>query len=341
MSALKFLGKKSWHTGNIKNNEKVWLKEQEEAKEKSRIEELRKQIEEERKLKEAEDLEVKSGRLDPEQLLKRRRINWMYEFEPSRNHDSEKVVNDKEREEILTGKKDVTLETLENEKEKAGPSMIDLENKMREDPLLDIKRQRMQAAKVQHLRKLYGVQDPHSSDTTQKMKRKQYRQAVREERRRRREARQPLRSEMSAYGRSYKDAEDVPHPLKTKTTETLQRNSVPFEEKRGEYGLRIPEGSRTAFAKKTHTPCRGRFDQRPPQPPIPSRSRRRFDQPPGFAASQEKKTTNLNRKDKERILEQMRQDAEEIEIQRKIRTGTFESDCKAGGFDSRKRKFSE
>ncbi|KAI0566534.1 pre-mRNA-splicing factor CWC25-like protein [Gracilaria domingensis] len=340
MSALKFLSKKSWHTANIKNSEKVWLKEQEEAKEKSRIEELQKQIEEERKLKEAEELEVKAGRLDPEQLLKRRRINWMYEFGPSQSQGQEKQVNEKEQEDILTGKKEVTLQTLEEEKEKAEPSMIDIENKMREDPLLDIKRQRIQIAREQQLRQLYGGRESHSSERAEKLKRKQYRQAVREERRRRREARRPPRSEISTYAKSYMDSEDVSEFRRPEQTEPVRRHSTTFENEKSEYGLQLPEQGSGVVVNKRFIPRRRRFDQPPVQASGPTRTRRRFDQPPGFTCSSERATTEVGREDKATMLEQMRKDAEQIDFERKARTARYESDTRSGEIGSRKRKFS-
>ena len=64
MSALQFLNKKSWHTSTIKNNEKVWIREQEAAKEAARIAELQKQIAEERRQQDLQRLEEESGRVD-------------------------------------------------------------------------------------------------------------------------------------------------------------------------------------------------------------------------------------------------------------------------------------
>jgi len=41
MSALKFLGKKSWHTGTIQNQERVWLAEQKKDEEDKKMQILR------------------------------------------------------------------------------------------------------------------------------------------------------------------------------------------------------------------------------------------------------------------------------------------------------------
>ena len=49
---LAFLNKKGWHTGGYKNQEEVWKREQEAQREKAKVEELKKQILEERQMME-------------------------------------------------------------------------------------------------------------------------------------------------------------------------------------------------------------------------------------------------------------------------------------------------
>lgn len=50
--SLAFLAKKSWHTTNISNQEKVWLRQQEKEQEKKKTELLQKQMKEEREIEE-------------------------------------------------------------------------------------------------------------------------------------------------------------------------------------------------------------------------------------------------------------------------------------------------
>lgn len=50
--SLAFLAKKSWHTTNLKNQERVWDKQQEQEREKKRVEMLQKQLKEEREMEE-------------------------------------------------------------------------------------------------------------------------------------------------------------------------------------------------------------------------------------------------------------------------------------------------
>lgn len=74
--SLKFLSKKSWNTTNIKNVEKVWIAEQNAEKEKKKLAELQKQINEERQIRELRELQVASG-----QAVKTvdTSLDWMYE----------------------------------------------------------------------------------------------------------------------------------------------------------------------------------------------------------------------------------------------------------------------
>ena len=58
---LAFLGKKSWHTKNIKNVERVWIAQEKDKAEKKKMEDLQKQIVEERQMAELEQLQVEAG----------------------------------------------------------------------------------------------------------------------------------------------------------------------------------------------------------------------------------------------------------------------------------------
>ena len=58
---LGFLNKKSWHTGGMRQQEEVWKKEQEFAKEQRKTAEIQKQIQEERKREEFADVAAASG----------------------------------------------------------------------------------------------------------------------------------------------------------------------------------------------------------------------------------------------------------------------------------------
>ncbi|GMN36727.1 hypothetical protein TIFTF001_006241 [Ficus carica] len=72
--ALKFLNKKGWHTGSLRNIENVWKAEQKHEAEQKKLEELRKQIHEEKERAEFRQLQEQAG-LVPKQ----ERLDFLYE----------------------------------------------------------------------------------------------------------------------------------------------------------------------------------------------------------------------------------------------------------------------
>ncbi|KAI3718545.1 hypothetical protein L6452_19422 [Arctium lappa] len=72
--ALKFLNKKGWHTGSLRNIENVWKAEQKHEAEQRKLEELRKQIHEERERSEFRLLQEQAG-LVPKQ----ERLDFLYD----------------------------------------------------------------------------------------------------------------------------------------------------------------------------------------------------------------------------------------------------------------------
>lgn len=72
--ALKFLNKKGWHTGSLRNIENVWKAEQKHEAEQKKLEELRKQIQEERERSEFRQLQEQAG-LVPRQ----ERLEFLYD----------------------------------------------------------------------------------------------------------------------------------------------------------------------------------------------------------------------------------------------------------------------
>ncbi|KAF8030458.1 hypothetical protein BT93_E2792 [Corymbia citriodora subsp. variegata] len=67
--ALKFLNKKGWHTGSLRNIENVWKAEQKHDAEQKKLEELRKQIQEERERDEFRLLQEQAGILPRQERL--------------------------------------------------------------------------------------------------------------------------------------------------------------------------------------------------------------------------------------------------------------------------------
>jgi len=93
--SLAFLSKKSWHTANLSNQEKVWMAEQRKATEETKLKELSKQITLER---EREEFERISGRVSSKID---RGIDWMYEGGGAAAEEEDKK---READEYLLGK---------------------------------------------------------------------------------------------------------------------------------------------------------------------------------------------------------------------------------------------
>ncbi|KAI9094625.1 Pre-mRNA splicing factor-domain-containing protein [Phlyctochytrium arcticum] len=138
--------KKSWHPGTLRNQEKVWKKEREAGEEQKKLDQLLKEKNEERQLMELQALaEATGGKKRAE------RLDWMYSGAAGQN----KVVDD-EREAYLLGKKrvDRLVEQGQSVQEMdsaaafqkanaygmSANSVRDTQAKVREDPLLSIKR---------------------------------------------------------------------------------------------------------------------------------------------------------------------------------------------------------
>merc|ERR1711935_1165936 len=72
--SLSFLSKKSWHTTNLKNVEKVWLAEQEQQKEEQKLERWKKEREDER-----QQAELRSLQDEMTKTKRETRVDFLYE----------------------------------------------------------------------------------------------------------------------------------------------------------------------------------------------------------------------------------------------------------------------
>jgi hypothetical protein len=165
MSSLQFLNKKSWHVNTRKNEEKVWLREQAAQKEAARVAELQKQLTEERKLEEIRRLQRESGNGEVSQSAPQ--IDWMYDGPGV----AESLAVTAKREACLLGQKEAELPSKREEQndipvlatgnqmpsaeradsqhfpDDAPDSVVlrEAEAKLREDPLLAIRRQQRES----------------------------------------------------------------------------------------------------------------------------------------------------------------------------------------------------
>ncbi|GAA6063276.1 hypothetical protein JCM10212_004291 [Sporobolomyces blumeae] len=146
--------KKSWHTGTFQNQERVWKKEQEALAERKKLQQLQKELEQERAVQELQRLQREAGG----HQHREDRVEWMYAAPAEGNGP-----NAEELEQYLLGKKRVDQLLRGNEEKmmaesnssnapgasssgtftasSTANSARDTAAKIREDPLLAIKRQ--------------------------------------------------------------------------------------------------------------------------------------------------------------------------------------------------------
>ncbi|RLN89785.1 hypothetical protein BBJ28_00010635, partial [Nothophytophthora sp. Chile5] len=152
--SLAFLAKKSWHTANLRNVEKVWIAEQKHAAEEKKVEELRKNIEEERQLQELRQLQASQGN----KAVALERVDWMYEGpSAAREKTSEDFLLGKEYkgedEKAAVGEADLSTTTKYGSLalSKSALPANDAFSRLNEDPMMLI-RMRQKAAREQVLK---------------------------------------------------------------------------------------------------------------------------------------------------------------------------------------------
>lgn len=327
MSALQFLNKKSWHTRTIHNNEKVWLKEQEAAKEQRRIEELQKKLAEERKIAEIQRLELESGRLDPAEALKRRRLNWMYEHGPANTPEEKKKQEEKERDDVLMGRKDAPLQNSDKDVNER-LVLVDMEAKLREDPMFEVELRRARVMKRDDTLLLEKKRERYTQEELEaKRIRKEERRRIREERRTRREKRD-LRKKQSLSDRhhlSVKGAVDDCDLLDD--DEHMPREMRHDERILREYGLHIPAGGSGVAVTTEFIPRRRETGKggdvntgRSAIPPSPTRSKSpEGSHSEGVGRPPLSPKLRAKAEEKRKLLREMKEDALNLETERRRR----------------------
>lgn len=211
----------------IKNNEKVWLKEQEQAKELKRIQQLQKQLEEERNLEEIQRIEAAAGRLSAADAIKARRLNWMYEMGPSEKQKEKK--KEEEQEKALLGK---TEANVDNEDIGERIELVDAESKLREDPLLLMKMRKRENGGVA-TRKRAGIVRRERGVSTQRDIAESKRKAdEREAKRRRKEERRRIREERAERRQRREGSRNTRYEIEVNETRSEYRDNY---DSRGRY----------------------------------------------------------------------------------------------------------
>lgn len=152
---LAFLGKKSWHTKNIKNVEKVWIAEQKDEAEKKAMADLEKQIREEREINVLWQMQVDAG-------LKKKgteKLDWMYEGPASvsdgaaASAESDEYLLGKAYEPKVTGELKEKLSANADQPPPAQfaykpPSANEMFTRMHEDPMMKIRQHELKAREI-------------------------------------------------------------------------------------------------------------------------------------------------------------------------------------------------
>ncbi|KAK3810563.1 MAG: Pre-mRNA splicing factor-domain-containing protein [Linnemannia gamsii] len=249
--------KKSWHPGTFKNQERVWKEERKAADEDKKIQQMRKELEEERQIQELQRIQEQAGG-------KKRgadRLDWMYQAAPTAG-----ARDEKDQEDYLLGKKSVE-EILKQKAAAAGGGMKslskdadflkqmnkansvkDLQAKVREDPLLAIKRR--EQASLEMLMK--------NPIKMRQLKESKEGGSTRQEPRHRPRSRSPMRKDTRRHSRSRSPVRQDP-----------RRRSR----------SRSPVRQDTRRRSRSRSPVRQDTRRRSPPPPSLSRRRSRSRSP--------------------------------------------------------------
>eukprot|EP01043_Picozoa_sp_COSAG02_P027656 COSAG02_NODE_1642_length_11529_cov_4.449606_13_plen_104_part_00 len=99
---LGFLHKKGFHTGSMQNQERVWKAEQQKMAEDAKLEEIKKQIAEERQVMELQDVAIGE---DGKKKRKEAKVSWLYEVPMAGAADQEAyLLGEKEQEAEAEGR---------------------------------------------------------------------------------------------------------------------------------------------------------------------------------------------------------------------------------------------
>ena len=150
MPGLSFLCKKGWHTSTIKNAERVWIAEQAREREEKKMEDLKRQMMEERQVEEMRTLQRSKGFTTQKHL---ERLDWMYEgpgaaeaqekndeYLLGKKYKSANEVSDAER-----LKQSAASASLRASGAEPAPSASELRSRVHEDPMLMIRMQEEEA----------------------------------------------------------------------------------------------------------------------------------------------------------------------------------------------------
>ncbi|XP_038835092.1 pre-mRNA-splicing factor CWC25 homolog [Salvelinus namaycush] len=239
--------KKSWHPQTMKNIERVWKAEQKHEAEAKKIEELQKELKEERAREDITRFAQQTGALKK----KDDRLDWMYQGPGGQVS----------RDEYLLGRPIDKQITQQFEEPESGPSEqtgllpgsifkpstpasnLDMAAKIREDPLFDIKKREEEKRREVltnpvKMKKIKEMLRQNLEKKDKKKKRKKDKKEKREEKERRKEKKHKRRSLSSS---SEDENKKHRHHSKEESKETTHSHSHHRNVPVG-YGLQFPAG---------------------------------------------------------------------------------------------------
>ncbi|KAM4584118.1 pre-mRNA-splicing factor CWC25 homolog [Odontesthes bonariensis] len=256
--------KKSWHPQTMKNIERVWKAEQKHEAERKKIEELQKELKEERAREEITKFAEEAGAIKK----KDDRLDWMYQG----------PAGQVSRDEYLMGRPIDKQITNQYEEPESGPSAdtgllpgsifnpitpastLDLAAKIREDPLFAIRKReedkkREVLTNPVKMKKIKEMLRQNLDKKDKKKKRKKEKKEKKDKERRKEKKHKRRSSSSEEEGDKHRS-----HPRDKSATETKSRSHhLPG------YGLQLPGGRhQQVSATSSHSGRRGRSRSRSP-----------------------------------------------------------------------------
>ncbi|KAF9194038.1 RNA-splicing factor [Haplosporangium sp. Z 767] len=312
--------KKSWHPATFRNQERVWKEERKAADEEKKLQQLRKELEEERQIQELQRIQEQAGG-----KKRNDRLDWMYQAAPTAGAKDEKDLEDyllgKKRVDDILSKKDAGLKALSrdsdsfmNNASKAN-SVRDIQAKVREDPLLAIKKREQASMEALmknpiKMRQLRESKEP-KKDKKDKKKSKKHKEdkADREERRKERSERKSSSSSKRRRSSSRDRRSDV--------SDSRSRSRSPRPLKRSRSGSRSISPQRSST--RPRSPAYGRHNHREKEraAPLPPTQKKRQEDHHDPEAEERRKAEIAE--ERARRLKAMTDDANAEELARKAR----------------------
>ncbi|XP_077427131.1 pre-mRNA-splicing factor CWC25 homolog [Vanacampus margaritifer] len=256
--------KKSWHPQTMKNIERVWKAEQKHESERKKIEELQKELKEERAREEITRYAEESGAIKK----KDDRLDWMYQG----------ASNQVSRDEYLMGRPIDKQITDQYEEPESGPSAetgllpgsifspitatssLDMAAKIREDPLFVI-RKREEEKKREVLTnpvKMKKIKEMLRQNLDKKKKRKKDKKEKKGDKEKRKEKKHK-RSHSSSSSDEEDDKKDRSHPRDGSSSHNRSHSHhLPG------YGLLLPAGRQYQLSALNHSKRHERSQSRSP-----------------------------------------------------------------------------